>query len=246
MIASLPMYDRHELQAANDRLWHAVRENLGFGPDSLKRDGDIWEHWMSPDLLLSQTCGFPYRARLHGAVQLVGTPDNRLEGCAPGEYCSVFVARADELRDQIKDYSSSVFAYNEPLSQSGWAAAANYGFSRGFSFARTSKSGGHLFSAKAVAEGRADLAAIDALTWRHIQRYDDFAAQLRVVAHTDPTPTLPFITARDRDLAPIRDALAKAIADLREDDRESLSLYGLVDIPAERYLSVRTPVPPSS
>ncbi len=246
MIASLPMYDRPELQAANDRLWASIRDRLRIGPATLTRNGDIWDHWVSSDLVLSQTCGFPYRARLHGKVQLVGTPDNRLEGCAPGEYCSVFVARADDPRQDIEEFSTARFAFNEPLSQSGWAAAANYAFDRGFSFSNTLKTGGHLNSAKAVADGRADLAAIDALTWRHIQRYDAFAAQLRVVARTDPTPTLPFITSLTQDAASLHAALSKAIDNLSETDRDALSLYGLVDIPAERYLSVRTPTPPNT
>ncbi len=245
MIASLPMYDRPELQAANDRLWQGIRAYLGIGPEQLDRHEDPWTHWTSPDLLLSQTCGYPYRARLHGKVQLIGTPDNRLDGCAPGEYCSVFVARADDARQDVKDFATCVFAYNEALSQSGWAAAANYGHDRGFSFANTQKSGGHRHSAEAVATGHADLAAIDALTWRHIQRYDAFATHLRVIAQSDATPTLPFITAQGRDPAPIRVAMKQAIADLDETDRAALSIYDLIDVPSERYLSVRTPAPPN-
>lgn len=246
MIASLPMYDRPELQAANDRLWQAVRGALGFGPDSLGRQGDIWEHWKSPDLVLSQTCGFPYRARLHGTVQLVGTPDNRLAGCAPGEYYSVFVARADDEREDVSSFATARFAFNEPLSQSGWAAPANFAHARGFAFDNTVRTGGHAHSAKAVAEGRADLAALDALSWRHMQRYDGFASKLRVVARTEPTPTLPYITASGRDAKAIRAAVSEAIDALSDADRETLSIYGLVNIPSERYLSVRTPAPPAA
>jgi hypothetical protein len=29
--------------------------------------------WLSPELYLSQTCGLPYRAALHGQVQLIAT-----------------------------------------------------------------------------------------------------------------------------------------------------------------------------
>ena len=35
MIAGLPMYDRPELRDAHNRLWAAIRANLGFGPESL-------------------------------------------------------------------------------------------------------------------------------------------------------------------------------------------------------------------
>ena len=61
MIASLPMYDRPETRAANDNLWALVRKNYaGDLPESLTRTGDIWDHWHSPDLAVSQTCGYSF------------------------------------------------------------------------------------------------------------------------------------------------------------------------------------------
>ena len=47
-----------------------------------------------------------------------------------------------------------------------------------------------------MADGRADYAAIDALSWVIIQRYDRFAADLVVVGHTPASPALPYITAQ--------------------------------------------------
>ena len=103
MIASLPMYDRPETAAANDRLWAGIRDRLRAeglpAPEALIHGAsDLWPQWTSPDLVLSQTCGYPYRSRLHGQVLLVGTPDYGVDGCAPGHYRSVFVARADDPR----------------------------------------------------------------------------------------------------------------------------------------------------
>ena len=66
------------------------------------------------------------------------------------------------------------------------------------------ESGGHQASALAVAEGRADFAALDALTWIMLQRYDSFAADLVEVDRTDPTPALPYITAMGRDAKPLK------------------------------------------
>ena len=101
MIASLPMYDRPELRAETDRYWTLIQEELAArgvdAPEALLRDGALMPQWESPDLILSQTCGFPYRARLHGRVALVGTPDFGNEGCAPGYYRSVLIAPADRL-----------------------------------------------------------------------------------------------------------------------------------------------------
>ena len=244
MIASLPMYDRTETRTANDRLWQGVRAKLGQGPDHLTRSGDVWDHWQSPDLILSQTCGYPYRARLHGRVTLVGTPVPDLPDCPPGYYYSVFVARADDAREMPGDFATARFAYNEALSQSGWAAPQTYAAAHGFAFSNPVQSGAHRASARAVAENRADIAALDALSWRMMTRYDPFAASLRVLARTAATPALPYITAPGRDPVAIFDALSSAISGLSDDDRKTLGISGLIWIGPEAYLAQPDPPPP--
>lgn len=246
MIASLPMYDRPETAAAHDRLWHLIRHQLGDGPDALTRGGDSWQHWQSPDLLLSQTCGYPYRERLHGHVTLVGTPDFGLEGCPPGHYRSVLVVRRDDPRLDAAAFADAPFAYNEALSQSGWAAPQNMAAAQGFAFANPLRTGGHRASAEAVAQGRADIAAIDAQTWRMILRYDAFAADLRVIAQTPSSPALPYITATRNDPAPILRALNAAIETLDAADRGTLGLRAVLSLPAAAYLAVPNPPPPAS
>ena len=244
MIASLPMYDRPETAAANDRLWQAVRSHLGYGPEHLTRGGDVWDHWQSADLVLSQTCGYPYRARLHGRVTLVGSPVLDLPDCSPGHYHSVLVARRDDPRATPQDYSTARFAYNEALSQSGWAAPQNWAAARGFAFSNPIRTGAHRASALAVAEGRADIAALDALSWHIMRQHDAFAKDLRVLGHTDPTPALPYITALGRDAAALREAMHRAIAGLCAADRATLGLTGIILVPAEDYLATPNPAPP--
>ncbi len=247
MIASLGMYDRAETAAANDRFWGLVKDGLRAraiaAPDDLTRgDGAYWPAWENPGLVLSQTCGYPFRARLHGRVALIGAADFGLPGCPAGYYNSVFVARADDART-LPEFGSARFAYNDALSQSGWAAPQNHAATMGFHFAPTLATGGHRLSALAVAEGRADLAAVDAMTWRLLQRHDAWAASLREVAHTAPTPGLPYIAALGADVEATFDALASAAAALSPVDRDLLSLQGIVRIAAERYLAI--PMPPS-
>ena len=244
MIASLPMYDRPETAAANDWLWQGVRAHLGHGPDRLCRAGDVWDHWQSPDLILSQTCGYPYRARLHGAVTIVGTPVLDLPECPPGHYYSVFVVRADDPRETARDFAEARLAYNEALSQSGWAAPQNYAAAHSFTFSNPVQSGAHRESARAVAENRADIAALDALSWQMMQRHDPFAANLRVLARTEPTPALPYITALGCDPAPIFAALQSAISELPQEDRTTLGVHGLIRIDPEAYLAQPNPPPP--
>ena len=248
MIASFGMYDRAETAAANDRLWAGVRDGLRArghaAPDHLTR-GEMayWPAWESPDLVLSQTCGFPYRARLHGRVTLVATPDYGLPDCPPGHYASVFVARADDAR-LLPEFRDARFAYNEALSQSGWAAPQNHAATMGFHFAPSLATGGHRLSALAVAEGRADIAALDALTWAMLSRWEPFTAALREVARTAPTPALPFIAAKGADAAATHAALTEAVAALSPSDRDVLHLRGIVRLSPQRYLAIPTPPTP--
>ncbi len=240
MIAMLGMYDMPALQPANDRFWTLIREHLGYGPDQLTRNADFWEVWLSPNLTFAQTCGMPYRTRLHDKVQLVGTPDYGLEGCPPGYYRSIFVARKDDFRN-LDQLSSGTFAFNEALSQSGWAAPMVHLDARGQRPNAMLETGGHALSADAVANGRADFAALDALSWSLLQSHSDFGTTLRVVEATSPTPALPYITAKGQDVGAIAYAIRAAIHDLQPNDRDLLHLRGLIDIPEEDYLSVPNP-----
>lgn len=250
MIASLGMYDRAETAAANDQLWANIRDGLRAegiaAPEALTRgDHAYWDAWQSPDLVFSQTCGFPFRAKLHDHVTLIGTPDYGLPGCLPGHYTSVFVARHDDPRATLAEFSKAPFAYNEDLSQSGWAAPQNHALAHGLHFPPSLQTGGHRLSALAVATGRADLAAIDALTWEMLSQYEPFAANLREIARTTPpTPVLPYITAKGADAALYFRVTKAAIAALSPEDSATLHLKGLIAIPASDYLAVPTPPSP--
>ncbi len=238
------MYDMPALQGANDRLWRAIRARLGYGPEGLTRGVDFWEVWTSPELLLSQTCGLPYRARLHRQVALIGTPDHRLPGCEPGYYRSVLVVRGESDVQAIGDLRGRVMAYNGALSQSGWAAPMCHFNNHGIAFSRFVESGGHGASAQMVARGEADVAGLDAVTWELLKAHDPVAGELRVLAATTPTPALPYITRPGDHVEALRAAVVGAIADLDPTDRAALHLHGLVAIPEETYLAVPTPPGP--
>jgi ABC-type phosphate/phosphonate transport system substrate-binding protein len=251
MIASLGMYDFGPAMAANDRFWALIRDGLRArglaAPDRLTRgEGAYWSAWSAPDLVLSQTCGFPFRTLLHTSVAYVATPDYGVEGCAPGYYRSVFVARADDPRQGLADFAGAAFAWNEDLSQSGWAAPQIHAARMGLRLNATLKTGGHRLSAAAVADGRADLAALDAVTWALMLGLDPVVARLRVIALTDPTPGLPLIAAQGTDTEATFAALAEAVAALPPEDRATLRLKGMVRLPASAYLAVPDPPPPSA
>lgn len=248
MIASLMMYARPETDAALGRYWALIRKALAArgiaSPVTLSNTTESFAVWTDPALVLSQTCGMPFRTRLHDKVTLVGTPDFGVEGCPPGYYRSAIVVRAEDDRATLADFAAARFTYNETLSQSGFAAIHAAARAAGFWFGDRSQSHGHVRSARAVAEGRADIAALDAVTWRLIRQFEPCADQLRVLEWTEPTPGLPYITARGMDGAAVFEAVAEAMAALSAPDRAALGLQGMVAIPASDYLDV--PNPPSA
>ncbi|MCR8723070.1 phosphate/phosphite/phosphonate ABC transporter substrate-binding protein [Frigidibacter sp. ROC022] len=248
-IAALPMYDWPDLTAAHDSLWTLIRDGLSAegiaAPQTLDRGIGLWEAWDSPDLLLGQTCGMPYRTRLHGRITLVGTLDYGIEGAPPGFYRSVLVTRRGDSTD-FAGYRDRSLAFNGQDSQSGWAAPQNHAAEHGFRFTHTLHTGAHRASARAVAEGRADIAAIDAVTWRILARaLPEVVGALQVIGSTAPTPGLPLITAQGRDPAPLAAATAAAVERLAPEHRQQLGLCGFAMVPASAYLAVPTPAPPT-
>lgn len=240
MIASFPMYDRPETASALDRLWANFRDAWPGAPTSLTRDGNPWDHWRHSELLLSQTCGLPYRARLHGTVQLVGAPVHDLP-CPEGRYFSTIIARVDDSRTTLSEFAEARPAVNDRLSQSGWAALDAMARDEGLGFSTPVITGSHDASAHAVANRVADIAAIDAVSWKYIKEFDSLASVLKEVVHTPSTPALPYITAMGQDARKVFDTLRSAIQKLEEADKGMLCLKGLARVHANDYLELPTP-----
>lgn len=246
MFASMPMYDRPELYDAHRHYWDLIRSNLEQNgidaPSTLSQASEGISHWLAPDLVFSQTCGMPYRNFLHGKVHLVGTPVYDLPDCPSGHYFSALVVRTDDLRTSLAEYDQARFAYNMEISQSGFAAPLIHAARVGVSFPNRIETHAHIKSAEMVASGQADIAAIDAVTWALIQRYDGFATKLKVLERTTPTtPTLPYITSLSHNPGHVFEAVEQAINDLPQDMRDALLLKGIMKIPTSDYLAVPNP-----
>jgi ABC-type phosphate/phosphonate transport system substrate-binding protein len=248
MIASLMMYKNDSVNPVIKRYWTLIRDQLAHrgidAPPELSQSAGELEVWLHPQLVLSQTCGMPYRLWLKDDVSLVGTPDFGVQGCAPGYYRSVCVVRANDSRDEVINFKDARFAYNKTWSQSGYAAAYGYATAHGFWFADRIETGQHLASARAVAQGEADIAALDPVTWALMKDHEPFneiTQQLRELAWTEPTPGLPYITSASNDATLIFDSITSAIAQLSQSDRDTLHLKGIVRIERESYLAVPNP-----
>jgi ABC-type phosphate/phosphonate transport system substrate-binding protein len=247
MIATLPMYLRPETREATDAFWLGIRDGLRArgidAPEALDHALSPGEAWGRPDLLLSQICNLPWRLGFGERVTLVAAPDLGLPDAPAGSYYSVLVVRADAPRERLADYAGARLALNSADSQSGWGAPCAAAARAGIAFGSALPTGAHRESARAVAEGHADIAGIDVATWRMIDRWDGFARALRVLDRTAPTPALAYVTARGADPAPIRAAMAEALASLPDATRDILGLRAVVAPDPEGYAAL--PVPPA-
>jgi ABC-type phosphate/phosphonate transport system substrate-binding protein len=245
-LAALPMYDWPELMAATDRLWAALRDAMRAtgipAPDALTRDRDLYAIWLDPTLTLSMTCGLPVVRELAGRIEVIGAPDYGVPGAPPGWYRSALVVRADDPRDGLEAFRGARLALNGRASQSGYGAmlhhvAPHAGGGRFFGAAEVT--GAHAVSIARVAEGAADIAAIDFVSWRIATAFRPEAARLRVLMLTDPTPGLPFIAARGADVPRYRAAIAATLDGLDAATRDALGLCGFVPLDAADYGVIR-------
>jgi ABC-type phosphate/phosphonate transport system substrate-binding protein len=216
---------------------------LSAGPATLEQPVDFHAHWLSPDLLLSQTCGYPLRTSLAGRVQYVGTPRYRAPGCQGPLYSSAIVVRADDPASTLADLRGFRLAFNTADSQSGVnairAAVAPLATNGRF-FGEVVASGAHRASLQAIQTQGADVAAVDAVTLALLARdQPDAVLDLRVLQFTPPTPGLPLITSAQttaEDLGRLRSAWADACADpLLAEAAADLLLDGFDVLPETAY-----------
>ena len=216
------MYD--PAPGALDRFWSVLRdamrrEGLAEVPRDLAWPEDLDIHWRDPDLLLSQTCGYPFATVLKSEVQLVGTPRYEAEGCEGPRYSSFVVVRAGDPAQSLADLRGHRAAINMIGSHSGWnvlrAVVAPLARAGRF-FTSILETGSHHDSMRAVVSGEADVAAIDCVTFALARRNrSELTAPLRILARSPTAPGLPFITSRYTsadDLARLRAALTSACA----------------------------------
>jgi ABC-type phosphate/phosphonate transport system substrate-binding protein len=206
---ALPMYNvTPGLQQAWEQLMHALVAGLrlrGWTGHMHLATGipDLMAFWAAPDLLLSQTCGYPLATRLRGAVHLLGTPAFNLPYCAGLRYCSVLLVREDAGLRSLEDLRGKRAVFNEAHSQSGMNAlrhcVAPLARDGGF-FGGVCATGSHRLGMEAVQSGQADVVAIDCVHYAYAKRdAPERVAGLRVLQTSRQVPGLPFIASGHLD-----------------------------------------------
>jgi ABC-type phosphate/phosphonate transport system substrate-binding protein len=254
-IASLPMYNvtpQHRL------LWRSLLHDCiaaytrTAGPADVTLvdapDGELMTHWRSENLLLSQTCGLPYRMLgLAGQVHLIATPLFDAPGCEGYRYRSEIVVSAAAWAHGATTLTACRdlrAACNSTDSHSGMNAlrhAVAPHARDGRFFSTVLWTGSHAATLDALSSGTADIGAIDCFTLALLR--DAHPERLRgvhAIGATAAAPGLPLIASRalgTHQTAALRDALDAAHAADPERSR-ALRLRGFARLASEAYAEI--------
>ena len=176
-IAVLPMYDFPWTAGANDALWASISARLTEAgvqsPTRLTRGGDLAALWRRPGLILGQTCGYPYVTGLKDAVRLIATPEYGFPGCEDTSHRSFIIRGGRDPRRELGEFRGATAALNAHDSNTGInlfrATIASVAGGAPF-FRAILVTGSHEASVEAVAEGHADLASIDCVSFALLRR----------------------------------------------------------------------------
>ena len=197
------MYDFPEVHGAHDTVWtHIARrlEEAGIAgvPARLDRTRGTHALWSDPALLLSQCCGADLVGGYAGRLDLLATPRYRAPGCDGCHYSSVVIVAEESAASELAHLRGAVCVVNGHESHSGTNAlrALIAPLARqGRFFSRVIVSGSHPASVAAVAKGEAAVAAIDAVTYAHLERYRPASLEgTRRLCYTERAPGIPFVT----------------------------------------------------
>jgi ABC-type phosphate/phosphonate transport system substrate-binding protein len=200
---ALPMYNLSpRLQQAWEELLGALLDELDLHVEAeLVRSPPLPAFWQRPDMLLAQTCGYPYMTLLRGHVTLIAAPCFDFPGCAGSDYSSVIVMRSGSGIASLADARGGVAAVNDAHSNSGMNvlrhAVAPLARDGKF-FERIAWSGSHTASLRLVCDGEADIAAIDCVTYGYLKEEDPASLDgIAVLQHSAPSPGLPLVAGRE-------------------------------------------------
>jgi ABC-type phosphate/phosphonate transport system substrate-binding protein len=210
-VASLAMYPFTHIRPDHERLWDAVRARLSFDAPGLDWEVSHDVACRRDDLLIGQTCGWPLITDLASRVRVVGTFDCDVDGAVDGTYRSLLVSRAPGSLVEILHRPGLTVAANSKDSLSGWVSLYSVAAGHGVRLDAVEWTGAHASSVEAVRQGRADLAAIDSVSWTHLD-----TTGLSVVGHGPRVPCLPLVTSSrssDAVIAELRHAFAAAVGD---------------------------------
>jgi len=213
-------------------------QQLVFGTDeSLLRD---------PGLQIGHTCGYPLMTQLQDTLMPVCLPCFDVKGAAGKLYSSQFIVPTGSSIESLQQCRDKIVAINNRNSNSGMNvlryALAKLGAAPGY-FSEVLMSGSHQASLEAVAANRAQLAAIDCVTYQLIADQNPaLMSAVRVIGFSEQTCGLPFVVPRSQYSQQLGDsyvtALNQALATVSADVRNKLHLDHFESVGLEDYQSI--------
>ena len=202
------------MHRANDALWAST--GLGGELDRTKGVEEIWRH---ESLLVSQACGLDLFLN-DAPIEPFAVPVFDLAS-APKHYFSFIVG----------DVNGSRAAVNSLSSRSGYSALLTVCEPE----EELLVTGSHLASLAALREGRADVAAIDAVTWGIVERTaPELLRGIEVVARSSEALAPPYVTRRGKDTSELLGRLSAAVQSSPDASRQ-LGLVGVEPVGREDY-----------
>ena len=243
------------MYAFTDRLrlaWQALFDsfyNLIESPSALQSrlNFDASESTLrDPDLFIGHTCGYPLMFDFADALSPVCVPVFEVAGAEHKSYSSLFIVAAESEHESLADCFQSIAVINGRRSNSGMNAFrhAIAPLARGgIFFSDVVESGSHKQSLFDVADGRADIAAIDCVSFAMIaDAWPDRVARVRCLGYSATTCGLPFVSPKPLlnriDKQEIVATLNQALANLPDRYQADLHLGGFETVELEAYQGI--------
>ncbi len=251
-VASMPMYDIPEVRGALDALWrgfarHARAEGLADVPDAMVHGKNSIDLWDDPDLWLSQCCGYDIVNRYAGRLRQVATPHYGALQCRGSDYTSLVIVGEGVEGDDVLEMRGRVCVVNGMESHSGMSALRALVAPRnqgGRFFSRVLVSGSHVASLALLRNGKADVTAIDCVTYALLDAYRPVALTgTRVLGTTDWAPGIPYVTRttmNEAKVARMEAAIYRVFADPHlATARHNLYLKDIATLGPDAYQRIR-------
>jgi hypothetical protein len=112
--ASLPMYNLPEMRPLNAAFWEALRgllEEAGVDdlPAALTFERPPVPERIGPEVLFSQTCGYPLETVYRGQAIRLGAPCYDAAGCDGPTHCGLFIVPANSRAQTVGDLKGGTF-----------------------------------------------------------------------------------------------------------------------------------------
>ena len=199
-----------------------------------------------PALWFGQTCGYPLMTSLRDTLTPFSVPVFDIRGCDHTSYSSLLIVPVNSRITTLQQCEGLRAVINTRDSNSGMNvlrhAVADF-YRQGTFFSEIKISGSHLKSLTEVANQRADIAAIDCVSYQFIEEsWPELAARVRSIGFSAKTCGLPFVMPNsgvgNNNLDGITKNLNQALSLLANKHKERLHLEAFEKVDIDEFQGI--------